>query len=46
MIGIINLIIGIIIGTIIGFILGSGLTLYGIKKGWVEEDGYYYGDKE
>lgn len=46
MIGIIYLIIGIIMGNIIGFVLGSGFTFYGIKKGWVENDGYYYGGKE
>lgn len=46
MIGIIYLIIGIIIGTIIGFVLGIGLTCYVIKKGLIEEDGYYYGSKE
>ena len=46
MIGIIYLIIGIIVGTIIGFVLGGGFTFYGIKNGWIEEDGYYYRGKE
>ena len=42
---ILSLIIGLGIGFILGVLLGMGVALYGVKQGWVEQDGYYY-DRE